>query len=355
LELLNIDKKRILFIGDNAQGKSNLLEAIYILAFANSYRKGRDSDLIQFGKSECGVFCELDTGLSTKNLSIVFRKNSHKSIKIDGNNIKKISNLIGNLKIVFFNSEDLQLIKGSPTERRNFVDKVLSQIHEGYYHQLQVYNKLLQQKNTILKNIRELNQKDYSLLEVLDDEIAEISHKIYFNRISFINDILEYLNYFHSRISGSDEKISIKYESSIPNLELNSDLKKQILKHIENNRNKEVLRGQCLYGPHRDDIIFFINSNDTKLFSSQGQQRTLVLSLKLSEIKYINQKTNELPVLLLDDVMAELDNKRQNHLLELIGNDTQTFVTTTHIEDFSNAWLKNTLIFKVNNGTICQI
>ncbi|GIW23099.1 MAG: DNA replication and repair protein RecF [Candidatus Sericytochromatia bacterium] len=353
LDLSNIDKKRILFIGDNAQGKTNILEAIYILSFGNSYRKGKESDLIKFGHNECALFCELDTVLSTKKISLLIRKNSQKSIKIDGNVIKKTSDLVGNLKIVFFNVEDLNLIKGAPSDRRAFIDKVLSQIHEGYYYQLQVYNKLLQQKNITLKSLKDLSNKDHSLLDILDEEIAEISSKIYFNRISFINEILEFINNFHSKISGLDEKVDIKYEFSIPNLDFRNNLKEQILKYIENNRFKEIMRGQSLYGPHRDDITFYINSNDAKIFSSQGQQRTLVLALKLSEIKYINKKTKQLPILLLDDVMAELDNNRQNNLLELIGNDTQTFITTTHLEDFSKDWLNDTLILKVSNGNVC--
>ncbi|MFN8673480.1 MAG: DNA replication/repair protein RecF [Candidatus Sericytochromatia bacterium] len=356
LQLDNISSARVVLIGDNAQGKSNLIEAIYCLAFGVPYRAKKETDLILWNEKEAGVYTELDTNLSTKELSVIFRKNPPKVLKVDGLNVKRLSKFVGFLKIVLFSAEDLMLLKGSPSERRSFMDKLLVQVYPHYYHQLQVYNKLIQQRNSTLKGMRENNSDDYFLLSVWDDQIVEICVDIYRLRVEFIKEISKIAEKYHENISNSYENISIKYISSISSLDCENfdeeNYRKIISDHLANNYKKEILRTQSLYGPHRDDIEFFINNKEVKTFASQGQQRTLVLALKLSEIYYIKNKTNETPILLLDDVMAELDKTRQKKLLELVGNDTQTFLTTTHLEDFSDSWLKESTVLKVENGEI---
>ena len=356
LELNNISSERVVIIGDNAQGKSNLLEAIYLLAFGSSYRAKKENDIISWNKSEAGVYSEISTSMSTKELSLVLRKNSPKTIKVDGHNVKRLAKFIGNVKVVLFSSEDLFLIKGSPSERRTFVDKILVQIYPNYYQHLQTYNKIVQQRNSVLKSLKESGKYSKSELNIWDEQIVDISVDIYGLRTALLKVFSELVSSYHANISNQDEKVLVKYHSSIPELDFDNfekeNVKDKILEFISKNHRAEISRGQSLYGPHSDDIELFINNKEAKSFGSQGQQRTLVLALKLAEIKYIKELTNEVPLLLLDDVMAELDPKRQKHLLDLVGLDTQTFITTTHLEDFSESWLKNSSVLKVSNGTI---
>ncbi|MFN4152953.1 MAG: DNA replication/repair protein RecF, partial [Candidatus Sericytochromatia bacterium] len=301
----------------------------------------------------------LNTNESTKDLTLVFRKNAQKTIKVDGQNVKRMAKLIGNVKIVFFSSEDLFLVKGAPSERRTFIDKILVQVYSGYYQQLQTYNKLIQQRNHTLKEIKE--SKNYGLADMLsiwDEQIADVSTNIYTLRKDILDHLSSVLSLYHSKISNPNEKVTLKYISSIEGIDFDNwnpdTLKDSILEHLSKKRSAEIARGQSLYGPHRDDINFFINEKEAKTFGSQGQQRTLVLSLKLAEINYIKEKTGETPILLLDDVMAELDHKRQKHLLELVGNNTQTFISTTHLEDFSESWLKSSSVLKISEGQIIR-
>lgn len=356
LQLDDISKERVVLIGNNAQGKSNLIEALYTLSFGFSYRAKKEVDLIFWNQKEAGVYAELDTNLSTKELSLVLHKNAQKTLKVDGHNVKRLAKFVGHLKIVLFSSEDLMLVKGAPSERRSFVDKLLVQVYPHYYHQLQVYNKLIQQRNHILKSMRENNSYDYLQLSIWDAQIVEISVNIYRLRVELISEISQISSKYHEDISNSSEKITIKYNSSVPELDFDNfdetTFKTILTKHLEANYRKEVLRAQSLYGPHRDDISFFINDKEVKTFASQGQQRTLVLSLKLAEIMYIKKQSGETPILLLDDVMAELDKERQKKLLELVGKDTQTFITTTHLEDFSETWLKTSTVLNVDNGKL---
>ncbi len=356
LELKNISSSRVVLIGDNAQGKSNLLEAISLLAFGSSYRAKKESEVIKWDKTEAGIYSEIDTSLSTKELTLILRKTGPKTIKVDGQNVKRLAKFIGNVKIVIFSAEDLFLVKGSPSERRIFVDKLLSQVYPRYYHQLQVYNKILQQRNSLLRNMKDSGNRNYDEIRIWDEQIVDISVDIYELRVDLIKLLSQLVGSYHSQIANPDEKVVLSYVPSIPNLNLldfNRDkLREEILSYISSHHHVEIARGQSLYGPHRDDIDFFINGKEAKLFASQGQQRTLVLSLKLAEIKYIKELTKEVPLLLLDDVMAELDHKRQKHLLELVGLDTQTFITTTHLEDFSENWLKTSSVLKVADGKI---
>jgi DNA replication and repair protein RecF len=356
LELTNISGSRVVLIGDNAQGKSNLLEAISFLAFGTSYRAKKEIEVIGWDHPEAGIYSELSTSTSTKELTLILRRTGPKTIKVDGQNVKRFSKFIGNVKLVLFSSEDLQLVKGSPAERRTFLDKLLSQVFPRYYHQLQVYNKILQQRNHVLKQIKESGKSSANDISIWDEQIVDISVDIYALRVELVRLFSGFVSNYHSLIANPAEKVRLKYVSSIPGLDFENfdkeKLKENILSFISQNHYKEISRGQSLYGPHRDDIDFFINDREARLFSSQGQQRTLVLSLKLAEIKYIKELSKETPLLLLDDVMAELDHTRQKHLLELVGLDTQTFITTTHLEDFSESWLKTSSVLEVSGGKI---
>lgn len=355
LELDNISSSRVVLIGDNAQGKSNLLEAISFLAFGSSYRASKENEVIGWNGNEAGIYTELHTSTSTRELALILRKTAAKTIKVDNVNVKRMSKFIGNVKMVLFSAEDLQLVKGAPSERRTFADKLLVQVESGYYHKLQVYNKIIQHRNQVLKSIKEGKKQD---LSIWNEQIVDVSVNIYELRYKLVKRISELVDYYHQKIANPEEKVTVKYMSSIKDLDFENfdkdKLKVDILKFLEENQYKEIARGQSLYGPHRDDIEFYINDREAKLYASQGQQRTLVLSLKLSEIKYIKEMTGEIPLLLLDDVMAELDHKRQKHLLELVGIDTQTFITTTHLEDFSESWLKTSSVLKVSDGKIVK-
>lgn len=355
LELDDISNSRVVLIGDNAQGKSNLLEAISILAFGTSYRASKENEVIGWNGNEGGIYTELHTSISTKELTLILRKNAPKTIKVDNVNVKRMAKFIGNVKIVLFSAEDLQLIKGAPSERRTFSDKLLVQVESNYYHQLQVYNKILQHRNQVLKQMKEGNKQD---LSIWNEQIVDVSVNIYELRHKLVKRIAELVDYYHQRIANPNEKVTVKYISSIKDIDMDNfdknGLREYILNFLDKNQFKEIARGQSLYGPHRDDIEFSINGHEAKSYASQGQQRTLVLSLKLSEIMYIKEMTGEIPILLLDDVMAELDHTRQKHLLELVGLDTQTFITTTHLEDFSESWLKTSSVLKVSNGKISK-
>lgn len=357
LDLSEIKSSRLIIIGDNAQGKTNLLEAIYFLAFGSSYRATKESEVVKCNSDEASIYAELFTALSTKReLNLAIRKTSNKKIKIDGQLQKRMANFVGQIKVVLFSSTDLELIRGVPAERRKFLDKLLVQVYPNYYRQLQVYNKIIQQKNHLLKQIRDLSSSDRESLDIWNEQLAEISTGIYEYRFNLINSFSKLVSMYHSEIADINEKVSIKYSPSIPIdniLELDKQtIKAKILSFITQNSYKEIARGQSIYGLHRDDVSFFINDMEAKTFASQGQQRTLVLASKLAEIKYIKEMTNEIPILLLDDVMAELDKKRQQHLLEVVGLETQTFITTTHLEDFSQNWLNESTLLYVNSGKV---
>ena len=333
------------FLGQNAQGKTNILEAIYFLALTRSHRTRSDKDLIHFTDSQLIVKGDLQRLTTHLPLEIILN-NKGRTTKINHLKQAKLSDYIGKMNVVLFAPEDLQLIKGSPALRRKFIDMELGQIKPIYLSDLSSYNHVLKQRNSYLKNAETI---DSTFLEVLDDQLIEFGCRVMRHRMDFLQKLENLGQEKHLDISNQVEELNIRYLSSLSftdSVKLEETFKKEILR----NRSRDIFKKNTSIGPHRDDIAFFINGMDAS-FGSQGQHRSVVLSLKLAEIELMETVTRETPILLLDDVMSELDNNRQLKLLETISKNIQTFITTTTLEHLQN--LPNDLeIFHIEKGTL---
>ncbi len=332
------------FMGDNAQGKTNILEAIYYCAFAKSHRTSKDRELINWQGDNAFISVEVGKERLDKRIDISILKDGKKSIRINKIKIKKIGELFGNFNVVMFSPEDLRIIKDSPGVRRKFIDMELCQLNPKYYYNLVQYNKVLNERNSILKNRNAV--KD--MLDVYDMQLVEFGYNIVKERIKYIERLNQYAASIHSDITSGKEKIEFKYSSSIKDLD---NIKENFYSLLEKNRRKDCDRGITSIGPHRDDFLVFINDIDTKSYGSQGQQRTAVLTMKFASLEIIKEITGELPVLLLDDVLSELDFSRKKYILSTIGN-IQTIITCTGIEDLYEYLDDKSKVFKVKNGKI---
>ncbi|MEI3611099.1 DNA replication/repair protein RecF [Pseudogracilibacillus sp. SO30301A] len=341
-------------IGENAQGKTNLLEAIYLLAFTKSYRTSNDRELIYWNKEFAkisGTIIKSDN----KNIpmELIFHKNGKKA-KLNRIEQKRLSEYIGALNVVMFAPEDLSLVKGSPQMRRRFIDMELGQIEPLYLYHLGQYQKVLKQRNHLLKQLQHQTEPDTTLLFVLTQQLVKHAAIILKKRFVFLQLLRKWAIPIHFKISREQEYLKIIYTSSVEVLEDDDEEKlenKYLEAFLQIERN-EINRGLTLIGPHRDDLIFYINDKDVKLYGSQGQQRTTALSLKLAEIDLIYDQTNEFPILLLDDVLSELDDFRQSHLLSTIQGKVQTFVSTTTVDGINHNTLEEASIYSVQNGVI---
>lgn len=342
---LDFDEGTNILYGDNAQGKTNVLEAIYLSATTKSHKGSKDKEIIRFNKDESHIKSVIiKDGYDTK-IDMHLRSNKSKIIAIDGNRIKKAAELLGILNVVFFSPEDLSIIKNGPLERRRFVDMELCQLDSFYLYNLSNYNKIINQRNKLLKDIY-FNPSLKDTLNIWDSQLVSFGSKIIERRISFCEQINEILKEYHSKLSGGREDINIKYE---PNVSIEDYENK-----LSNSQSKDISAKMTIVGPHRDDFSFIVNGIDIRKYGSQGQQRTAALSLKLSEIELVKKITKDKPVLLLDDVLSELDSNRQNYLLDCIG-DIQTIITCTGLDEFVNNNFKINRSFKVTNGeVICQ-
>ncbi len=339
---IEFDKGTNIFYGDNAQGKTNILEAIYIAATTKSHKGSRDSEIVRFGQSEAHIRTVVETdGIPTK-VDMHLRSAGSKGIAIDGKRIKKAAELMGICKVVFFSPEDLNIVKNGPTYRRRFIDMELCQLDQFYLYNLNNYNKVLNRRNQVLKDIYFDRSLEDSLV-VWDDQLVSYGTKIIERRRKFAKELEEEIKEVHSRLSGGREDLSIFYEPSVSE----DDFEKE----LRNNRSRDMKSKMTNIGPHRDDFSFMAGDIDIRRFGSQGQQRTAALSLKLSEIDMMKKLSGDNPVLLLDDVLSELDRKRQGFLLDCIG-DIQTFITCTGIDDFVNDRFVINKVFYVENGTV---
>lgn len=332
------------FMGDNAQGKTNILEGIYYCAFARSNRTSKDRELINWKAENAFVSVTVDKERLDKRIDISILKDGKKAIRINKVKIKKIGELFGNFNVVMFSPEDLKIIKDSPGVRRKFIDMELCQLNAKYYYNLVQYNKVLSERNTILKS----KAHDKDILDVYDMQLAEFGYYIIMERINYIGKLNEYSNKIHSDITSGKEKIEFKYISSVKNLD---EVKESLYFLLVKNRHRDTERGITSIGPHRDDFMVLINDIDTKSYGSQGQQRTAVLTIKFSSLKIIKELTGEYPVLLLDDVLSELDFSRKKYILSTIG-DIQTIITCTGIEDLYEYLDDKSKVFKVKDGNI---
>ncbi len=325
-----------LLIGNNAQGKTNLIEALYLAVIGKSYRSSHDEELIQFVQEQCLVKLWLHIHDSQHELTFNFHRGQKKEILLNQDKIKQ-SELIGLFHAVIFSPDDLYLLKGSPAERRRFLDIEISQTSPAYYKQLLKYNRIISQRNTLLKNIREKKLPE-NLLAPWDENLAETGSYLVYKRLYTIQKLAVLAQEMHFRLTGATEKLRIAYNQYGNEQEEIADERIVIAQWLKNqlaqSQEKDIWRGSTSIGPHRDDLSFYINSIDTKIYGSQGQQRTAILSLKLAELEYIRAETGEYPFLLLDDVMSELDMKRRSYLLDFIKDRIQTFITATDKSDF---------------------
>ncbi len=348
--------QKTILLGNNAQGKSNLLEAVELLSTLKSHRSKSDRDLILQNKNIAQVKANLQRIYSNYELGIILRLLGGKEISLNGENIKKQIDFIGILNTVEFSSLDLDLVRGSPEYRRNWIDNLLVQIEPIYDYILHQYNHILRQRNSLLKQLRygKTSQENNDLqLSLWDKQLAESGSRVTRRRARAIARIAPIAQKWHTNISGNTELLNIKYN---PNLNWSEDdpiqVQQLFLEQLEEYRITEFNQGITIVGPHRDEIELIINETPARFYGSQGQQRTLVLALKLAELELIEDVVGEPPVLLLDDVLAELDPYRQNQLLETIGDRFQTLITTTHLSCFDGIWLKNSQILSVERGKI---
>ncbi len=337
------DNINILY-GDNAQGKTNLLEACYYSAISKSYKGSKDKDVIRFDNDSAYINTIINKNDNLHNIDIHIVKNKKKIIKIDKVPIKKTSELLGLLNVILFSPEDLNIIKNGPSERRRFIDSELSQIDNIYLSDIINYNKILNNRNKLLRDINYDNNLKETL-EVWDMQLINYGKSIIKRRREFINELKFYVKEKHLKISDGKEELIISYEPNIDDIFFEDELIK--------NREKDLKYAQTSVGPHRDDIKFSVNGIDMRKFGSQGQQRCSALSLKLSEIDIVSNIINEKPVLLLDDVLSELDSKRQSLLLDSLS-DIQTIITCTGLDDFINNRFSADKIFNVVNGNIIE-
>lgn len=335
-----------ILVGNNVQGKTNLLEAIYFCSIGKSLRAGREKEIIKFEENFSKISLEIKKKFKKTQISLYFSKNSKKTVKINNIPIKKISELMGEFNAVYFSPDELKMIKEKPEDRRRFMDIHISQTSKHYFYYLSRYEKILLNRNKLLKSTAEKNNiKD--TIEIWDTQLAENGSHIILYRNEFLKNLTPYAEKVHKYLTSNKESLTLEYSG-----EKETDfeiLKKKFFLKLKQNYEKDLKMGYTTFGPHRDDIKVSVNETDIRLYGSQGQQRTVALSLKLSELEIMRLETGEMPILILDDVLSELDSKRREKLLQLC-NKTQTFISGT---DFPE--IKNAHYYKVESGTITQV
>lgn len=350
---LKFNKGINIIIGDNAQGKTNILESIYFLSITKSYRTSDDFNLINHRKDFAKINAKIRNDNVPKNLEIIINKKK-KTLFLNKNEIKKVSEFIGILNVVMMAPEDVNIIKGSPSERRNLLNIELSKLSKEYIIKYNEYSKLLKMRNDYLKLLMTNSIADSRYLDVINEKLIERAIYIYKERKRIIDEINCYLIDIYKDISNIDNLL-IKY---IPNFEItefdDESLRKKMKHQFYKYSKKEIMLGITLYGPHRDDFEFTIENSNLKYFGSQGQQKLAMISLKIALLKVFNDRTGIIPLLLLDDVFSELDRKKKNKLIEYINNSGQVIITTNDIRDINRKKIKNSKIFEIKNKNIIE-
>ena len=336
---IDFDPFTNIFYGNNAQGKTNILESVYLGGTTKSHKGSKDRDMITFTEEESHIRMLVQKKNLTRRIDMHLKT---KGIAVDGIPIKKASELFGIVNLVFFSPEDLNIIKNGPSERRRFIDLELCQLDKIYFHNLSNYNKILIQRNKLLKDIA-FHPEWMDTLEIWDMQLAGYGSKIIKRRHSFVEQLGEIAGDIHENLTGGREHLSLLYEPDCPADALYEQLKK--------NRDKDIRYKMTSQGPHRDDLCMQVKDVDIRKFGSQGQQRTSALTLKLSEIELVKRVIHDTPVLLLDDVLSELDSSRQNYLLNSI-HDIQTLITCTGLDEFISNRFTINRIFRVEEGTV---
>ncbi|MCM3398064.1 MULTISPECIES: DNA replication/repair protein RecF [Oceanobacillus] len=350
---ISFDDKVNVIIGENAQGKTNLMEAIYVMAFTKSHRTPREKELIGWDKE----YAKIEGRITKRNHSIpleIIISSKGKKAKLNRLEQKRLSDYIGAMNVVMFAPEDLTLVKGPPQTRRRFIDMELGQIQPRYIYHLGQYQKILKQRNHLLKQMQKKRTTDFTMLEVLSEQLIEHASTLLERRFVFMDLLRKWAKPIHHGISRELENLEIRYSATIEvsedaNMEKIGTIYRDKFKEVQE---KEVERGTTLIGPHRDDLIFYVNGKDVQTYGSQGQQRTTALSIKLAEIELIYGEIGEYPILLLDDVLSELDDYRQSHLLNTIQGRVQTFVSTTSVDGIHHDTLKQAELFRVIDGSV---
>lgn len=339
---MNFKNGTNILYGDNAQGKTNILEAVYLAGTTKSHKGSKDKDMIQLNQEESHIRMFIEKNLIVHRIDMHLKKNKPKGVAIDGIPIRKSSELFGLINLVFFSPEDLSIIKNGPSDRRRFIDFELCQLDKLYLSDLTNYNKIINQRNNLLKQIG-FKPELMETLSVWDIQLCEFGRRIIKRRTQFILELNEIVYGIHKRLSGGREELVIKYEPNV----LSEDMETK----VEKQREKDVFYKQTSIGPHRDDICFTIKDIDIRKFGSQGQQRTSALSLKLAEIELVRQTIKDEPILLLDDVLSELDRNRQNYLLNSIEG-IQTMITCTGLEEFVTNRFHIDKLYRVVEGSV---
>ncbi len=350
---LNIDfnSKMNIIIGKNAEGKTNILESICVLALTKTYKNGIEPNLISFGKNQAKIKGKIKTDKLVKNLE-VFIESGNKKLKVNKTEIKKIGNYISNLNIIIFTPDDLEIIKGSPSVRRNLLNMELSQISSKYLNTYNEYNKLLKMRNEYLKLLFTNSIADSTYLDIITEKLIEKAIDIYIERKKYIDKINNNISDIYFNIT-NEKELKVCYEPNIEIIDFEKETIRKKLKYIfKKNYKKELNYGITLYGPHRDDFSFYLNDKNLKFFGSQGQQKVGVLAFKLAEIDIFKEYRNTLPILLLDDIFSELDITKRNRLLDYINKDIQSIITTTDIKNIRKKYLINSYIYEIKKGQI---
>ena len=339
-EEINLEKNINIFYGKNAQGKTNIIEAIFLCSLGKSFRAKKDNEMIKLNEENAIV--EIEYEKSDRDGKIKIEIGNKKNIYLNGIKIKKLSELLGNLNIVIFTPDDINILKGGPQNRRRFLDIMISQLRPNYMHILNLYLKTIEQRNKYLRQIKE-EHKDENLLEIWDEKLAEYAVKIYEYRKEFIEKIIKKINIIHKNITNGEEQIELEYITECDN-------KEKYLQLLKERRKLDIIKGFTTKGIHRDDFVIYINKKEIKIFGSQGQNRTAMLSLKLAELQVIYDEIGEYPILLLDDFMSELDKTRRKNFLENIEG-TQVIITGTEKLDIENL---EYLEYNVSNGKVLK-
>ena len=350
---IKFNSKINILIGDNAQGKTNILESIYFLSITKSYRTSDDNILINSGKEFCKINAKLKENRLLNRLEIVLNKEG-KKINFNNSTIKRISDFIGIFKVIIMAPEDLEIIKGSPSIRRNLLNIELSKISKEYIIKYNEYNKLLKMRNDYLKILMTNGNADYRYLDIITEKLVERAVYIYKERFNLIKKINIKIKDIYESISGITN-LSLKYFPNIEIKDFDDEIIKKSLKHkFYKYREKEISLGMTIYGPHRDDFDFLLEEKDIKLYGSEGQQKMAIIALKLALVYVFFEIDGKMPVLLLDDIFSELDRKKKNKLIDYINNVGQVIITTNDIRDINKNKLNDATVFEIKNKNIIE-
>lgn len=352
---LSLNKGLNIFFGENAQGKTNIVESIYYLSSMRSHRTNKDKELINWSKDKAYIGALIEKNFGENKLEFLLNSDGKRAVKVNGLKVNKSSEVLGTVNVVIFSPEDLKLVKEGPAIRRRFIDNELNQIRPKYHHALIQYNHVLMQRNNLLKSI-ERSPSLKSTAEVFSEQLAEYGAFITETRYEFIKKLSLISRLIHRKITNGREELDVVYQGDSLDKDLmdRNLIKNKLLKYYIDNINYDIKKGFTLKGPHRDDILININGIDARIYGSQGQQRTAALSLKLSELEIIKSEVSEYPVLILDDVLSELDVKRQHFLLDAL-KEIQTILTCTSLNDIEDFHFENKEFYLVKEGTAQKV